>query len=391
MNRPVKPVFRPLFLAFLLVGMMKLGFAQEMKNNWFIDLGFRSGIFVTNFTDTNFANTYMLGADLRLGKQTFGRKEWEQWHHFPSYGLLIRYGKFNNPRLDQKMGLLLFLNGNIVKHAWFSLKYEMAAGLAFWFKPYNLIHNPDNLYIGSVVTCHINLAVSANFMISKNLDLILRGNFSHSSNGLLKMPNLGVNMASFDLGLRYYVKKRAEQTVTIDTINTFSPVNTFLFYYAPGVCKSRKLFNPPDQISQKLFFTSTFQVAYYRQPHPVFRYGAGLDLMYNSEIINQLPDEIKEHRNCISLGAFTSFEIIYGRLIVNLEFGGYLYRAYPFNMPIYERFGIKFLCDKRKNFFLGVALKAHAARAESIEWIAGYQFISWKDKKFVRRIKQNKF
>jgi hypothetical protein len=200
------------------------------------------------------------------------------------------------------------------------------------------------------------------------------------------MPNLGVNMASGDLALRYYLKKRAEQIVTIDTIKQFSPINTFLVYYAPGACKSRKLFNPPDQISQKLFFTSTLQIAYYRQPHPVFRYGAGFDLMYNTEIINHLPDEMRKYSNCISLGAFASLEIIYDRLILNMEIGSYPYRAYSFNMLVYERFGFKFMCDKRRNLFFGIALKAHAARAESIEWLMGYQFISWKDKKFARKI-----
>jgi len=374
------------YFLLLLFGMMKFGVAQEMKNNWFFDVGGRGGTFVTNFTDENFINTGVFGVDVRVGKQTFGKKEWEQWHRFPSYGLLFRYGKFTNSRLDQKMGLLFFLNGNIANRSWFSLKYELAAGLAFWFNPFHLITNPDNLYIGSVVTCHINLAISANFEVSKNLDLILRGIFSHSSNGLLKMPNLGVNMASGDLALRYYFKNKVKQIITIDTINSFSPVNTFLFYYAPGACKSRKLFNPPDQISQELFFTSTLQFAYYRQPHPLFRYGAGLDLMYNSEIIYHLPDELKRKSNCISLGAFASFEIIYGRLIINMELGSYPYRAYPFNMLIYERFGFKFLCDKQKKIFFGAALKAHAARAEFIEWIVGYQFISWKDKKFARKI-----
>jgi hypothetical protein len=374
----------------LLSGTVNAGFAQEMKNNWFLDLGIRGGTFVSNSTDQYFNNTALWGTDLRVGKQTFGKKEWEQWHRFPSYGLLIRYGKFNNPRLNQKIGLLFFMDGNIIKQSWFSLKYELAAGLAFWFNHYHLITNPHNLYIGSTVTCHLNLALSANFMIAKSLDLILRGTFSHSSNGVLKMPNLGVNMASGDIALRYYFKKRAEQIITIDTVKCFSPVNTFLVYYAPGACKSRKLFNPPDQISQKLFFTSTLQIAYYRQPHPVFRYGAGLDLMYNAEIINHLPDDMKKYSNCISLGAFASLEIIYERLIINVELGTYPYRAYDFNMLVYERFGFKFLCDKRKKLFFGVALKAHAARAESIEWLLGYQFVSWKDKKFTRKISYKK-
>jgi hypothetical protein len=73
-----------------------------------------------------------------------------------------------------------------------------------------------------------------------------------------------------------------------------------------------------------------------------------------------------------------------------VELGTYPYRAYDFNMLVYERFGFKFLCDKRKKLFFGVALKAHAARAESIEWLLGYQFVSWKDKKFARKISYKK-
>jgi len=369
------------FLCFivLLCVNCKLGFAQEMKNNYFLDFAVRNGTFVTNFYDDNFKNSKVYGVDLRFGKQTFGRKEWEQWHLFPAYGLMLRYGKFDNPRLDQKLALLVFINGKIVGKKWFALKYEFASGLVFWFNRYYPEKNPDNNYIGSVVNCHINLSLSANFMVSKSLDLIVRGSFSHSSNGVLKMPNLGVNMISGDIALRYYIKKRAEQFFTKDVENRFSTVNTLLFYYAPGVCKSRKLFD--GEYSPKLYYTSTLQIAYYRQPHPVYRFGGGLDFMFNEEIINRLPEEKKSYGNCFSIGAFASIELIYDRLLLSLEVGTYPYRAHNFADMVYERFGFKFMVDKKKNLFFGIALKAHAARAESIEWIMGYQFFNWKDKK----------
>ena len=366
---------------------------SKLKNNWLIEGGVRYGMLSAYTSDTYLKGTEVFGGDLWLGKQTTGQKEWEQWFDYPSYGLMLRFGAFNNPMLKWKAAALGYLNGHIFRRSFFSLNYEFGGGLVFFPHPYDSVTNPRNRFIGTPISAHFNMALSANFKITKQLDLKSMIVFSHSSNGAMRLPNIGVNMASGELGLRYYVKNRPQYIKTIDTIRRFSPINTLYFYAAPSFKQSRHDYFPDSYSNDTYYFTSTLQFGFMRQGHPIFRYGMGVEVFYNASMNAGLPDSLKSVQNCIAPGIYAGMELLYNRFVVHAGLGVYVYHPTKQYEPVYERFGCKVLLGKSRKHFVGVTIKAHNVTADYFEWMYGYEFFSWKDKKFSVRLnkKSNEF
>jgi hypothetical protein len=338
-------------------------------------------------SDAYLNGTRVLGGDLWFGKQTTGQKQWEQWVNYPSYGVMLRFGAFNNPMLDYKIAVLGYLNGHIIRRPVFSLHYELGGGVVFFPHPYDSATNPHNRFIGSLATVHFNMGISANFKIAKQLDLKTMIVFSHSSNGAMRLPNLGVNMVSGEVGLRYYVKERPLYIRTIDSIRRFSPVNTVYFYVAPSFKQSRFDYLSGTNYTDKYYFMSTLHIGFLRKSRPFFRYGAGLEVFYNSSINACLPDSSKAVSHCFAPGIYAGFEFIYNRFVVTAGMGTYLYRPIEQYDAVYERFGCKVLLGKSKRHFIGVVIKAHNVTADYFEWMYGYDIFAWQDKKFSAKLR----
>ena len=362
---------------------------QELKNDWFYEYNLRFGRVIPNFPGNNFWTIYTYGIDVRIGKQTFGRKQWTQWHNYPAYGLALRYGCLDHPMFGSKLALFWFIDGQFVRTKWFSFRYQYGFGAAYFANCYDWKLNPENIIIGSHITAHIDLNLSLMFRVSKQMELALRGNFSHSSNGAIKYPNYGVNPISVNVALRYHFNPMPQPIYTIDTITKFHPINSFHITVVPTWRKSKKDYQAkPDDGSvdrykdNPNYFAGMIQLGYYRQFHPKYRYGAGIDLMYSSELRRHLePNDKSAEWKFMTCAAYISFEVMYNRFVLHTALAYYLYRYADFYTPYYERAGFKIMLGPKYNHYVGMALKAHAGTVDYIEWTYGCDFVSWKDKR----------
>lgn len=360
--------------------------AQETKKNlWYIEPAVRYGRVLPNFKEASWLwQTDLCSVDLRIGRQTDGQKEWEQWFHYPSYGLQLRYSHFNRESIGDKYAVFGFLNGYFVQRPKFAFFYQLGAGINFWTKKYDYYNNSENIFVGGHVSAHIDLALGISARISPHTDLTLRGDFSHSSNGVLAMPNYGINGLTAEVGLRCRFYEQLDLQYTIDTITQFRPINRLYVSVSPGTKQSRSEWAKSDRTAPHLlkhYFATTLEIGYLRQPHPKFRYGGGLDLFYNREILTYFKPEERKEGLCFMPAAFATFDLTFSRLVLHTSAGFYLGRYYSFYEPFYERVGVQFLLGKQKNHLLGVNIKAHLFVADYIEWTYGYSFFNWYDKK----------
>ncbi|MCQ2285519.1 MAG: acyloxyacyl hydrolase [Bacteroidales bacterium] len=394
MKRFVNSSFRKIFFLFvmlLLGGFSSLSAQQEvkLKNDIFYEYDLRCGRVIPNFPGEDFWVINLYGFDVRIGKTTFGKKEWTQWHNYPSYGIALRYGHFDKEMFGDKLAIFWFLEGQFVRAKWFSFRYQFGAGLAYFKTCYDWKLNPDNLIIGSHVTAHIDLNLAAWFRVSNQMELGLKANFSHSSNGAIKFPNYGINPLSANLAMRYHFKPMPEPIYTIDTVTSFHPINSFHITLVPTWRKSKEDYRAkPDDGSVDRYadnpdyFAGMIQLGYYRQFHPKYRYGAGIDLMYSSELRRHIaPDDTPAEWKYFTCAAYLSFEVLYNRFVLHTALAYYLYRYDDFYTPYYERAGFKILLGKNYNHYVGVSLKAHSGMVDYVEWTYGCDFVSWKDKK----------
>ena len=161
------------------------------------------------------------GLDLRMGRQTDGRAAWERDFNHLSYGAFLRFEKNNVDSikyvdrddngyeretwrpLGDCYSLGGFINGHLYQGKYWSFDYDIMGGLSFWTK-----HGDE--FIGSVANIHLAIDAGPTFMIEDNFDLTLRYQFSHSSNAAIRLPNCGINVFSWVMGVRYHPNGRPE-------------------------------------------------------------------------------------------------------------------------------------------------------------------------------------
>lgn len=356
-------------------------FAQEKKPClWYIEPSIRYGRVMRLSPSTNYLwNVDIHSAEVRIGKQTDGSHEWEQWFRYPDYGIALRYSNFNLDCLGDKYAVFGFLNGYFIHRPKFSFFYELGAGVCFWTKKYNFYTNHDNEFVGAYASAHIDMNLGITARMSPHTDFVARAIFSHSSNGVLKLPNNGINGVSFAVGVRGRFADKIERLRSMDSL--FVPKNSLYFTVSPALKQSRKKFTMDSVVKPYYCYAAMVEVGYLRQPSPKFRYGGGVNFFYNSEIYTYLGYRDRKPKNCFMPSVFAQFDLIYGRLLLHTCFGVYLCHYYYFYKPYYERLGFEVLLGKERNHVVGANIKAHLGRADYIEWTYSYAFYTWYDKK----------
>lgn len=352
------------------------------RNDWFLEPTFRAGALLPN--GKLFAGTSMHGFDLRFGKQTFGRDLWTQRRNYPNYGVALRYDHYSEPAIGDQVALLGYVNGSYFRTKWFALTFQFGCGIAYFTKHYDYQENPENSYIGSHVNAHIDLELGTEFRLNRFLDLAVRGGLSHTSNGASKLPNYGVNTLTGHVGLRCHLQPRPDYLRTLDTAAKFKRTHNLYFFVAPAFRQSKKdrIYYTDEELAaganmyanMLTYFAGTAQLGYSWHFHPNYRFGAGFDFMYSSELRRHLEDEAPAEWKFFSVATFASIEFVFNRFVVHGAFAVYLYQHQKYYEYFYERAGFKFLLGKQKNHFVGIGIKAHAGMADYLEWQYGWNF-----------------
>ena len=126
------------------------------------------------------------GVDLRIGRQTDGRMQWEKDFNYLSYGAFLRFEKNNvdsilyvdrnesgyereNWRaLGDCYSLGGFINGHFYRGKYWSFDYDILGGLSFWTK-----HGDE--FIGSVANVHLAIDAGPHFGALPILTFLQRG------------------------------------------------------------------------------------------------------------------------------------------------------------------------------------------------------------------------
>lgn len=369
---------RKLLILITILGSNCLSFAQ----GFFLEPGLR---YSKHIPFPDFAEYPVYEADLRLGWQTTGEKDWQRFFNYPNIGIGLRYE--HNTMKDYFDGMSQtfitlgscysaygFCNGHFIYKKRFQFDYSWGVGLSYW-------PNRGNRFISTPLTVHLTLDFGPVFSISDQWDLYLRGVFSHASNGAIIVPNKGVNVLGGQVGVRYFPKGKAvleekPNEVVFNKSNTVYFLNGIGFYESTAIDDLRCIGN-------------TFQIGYARRFHPCFRYGGGIDFLYSGENramyeVNGAGDRFKT-ADYFALAPFVSFDILYGDLVFHISFAGYAWQPAEY-LPkgykkYYERLALHYHFGLQKRFFAGAGMKVHLDCIDYIEWTVGMNLFSWKDRK----------
>jgi len=315
-------------------------------------------------------DVYYNGVNLRVGWQTDKDGDaYHQLYNYPIYGLGLYASTFRKPEIGTPTALYGFIAAPIGA-GWFKrwdFNYRISLGLASNFEPYDEENNPLNVLLGSHRTVFIDLGAQTNYRLSSHLQVGLGVSFHHFSNGSIRQPNKGINLLPLSATLTY-IPYRQTPDFTETELPELDEKGQIHLQYAVGI----KQFDPSNR---KRYFKSTLGIYWSYAVGYKWRLGVGGDLFY-SDSGNQLEiagNAVNEIGSMFSGGpAFYVDHVLTNRLYLNGNVGVYVHRK-VFNgeiKPVFLRLGTRY--KVWKNAYVGVSIKAHAAKADFVEWTMGY-------------------
>ncbi|MEA2105787.1 MAG: acyloxyacyl hydrolase [Bacteroidota bacterium] len=133
---------------------------------------------------------------LNIGKETYGQTYWDQLYRYPDWGAGFYCANLgNNEEMGMANAIYGYINVPLFLRKKFEVRYNISGGLAYLTK--------GNVAIGTHLNLYFDININTRIPLSNRLYLVNAFGATHFSNGAMKMPNLGLNLFSYRLGIHY--------------------------------------------------------------------------------------------------------------------------------------------------------------------------------------------
>ena len=302
--------------------------------------------------------SYLIPAD---GSKSFHKK-----FLYPDVGWTLAWFNLGNPkRLGSGVAVYPFVNFPLhLKRDWL-LHFRYGIGLGYVEKIFDAKENTKNAAIGTHLNGVMHFDVHMEKIISSRTLVELGAGITHYSNGSTGIPNLGINVATANLGLiHYFGQSKAIYQSSDEMPKDREHFQTFI----AGAFK--KIYPPQG----KRYYAGTISASYVHPIKSKSSWGIGLDLFYDNSLIERLQRENKPNvsqSDNYRPGIYGSYELRLGHVGMLLNMGIYPYTKWKGDGNFYHRIGSRYYFN---NLFLLMNLKTHYAKADFIEWGVGYSF-----------------
>ena len=302
-------------------------------------------------------------------------EEWRNYFNLPNYGLSYNFKSYGNPEvLGNSHSLTAFIQMSLLpRRRYFDVGVLAFYGLGYFTKNYDPVENPENKAISSHFNISADLRVYTKvrfhpFFLEYSLGL------NHFSNGLIKTPNLGVNVRNRSFTLGYEFEDQPAHRKIPKSERNLDPRNEFWIYGASGIKEI-------DGMEQKTYVPLNASINYTYRTSVINKMGIGLDFVYDPSLEDFASINYNYHGEPdlnFRYGISLHNEFIFGRTGLFTSYGLNLQMNEYYTRQRYYKVGFKFYF---KNI-IGVALLRAIPlfRADLVEIGIGYR-ISPKSKK----------
>ena len=322
--------------------------------------------------------------ELRFGYQSTGEKPWQQYHHYPRYGVGVCYADLVLDRQDTTLGnpfsAFFFFSAPWLRLGRITLNSDISVGLSYTSLIHDPVSNPYNDVIASRVNLYFNYNLNIYYILNNRIDLFAGYGLTHYSNGAIQSPQKGINNWGASLGLSYHFKypptpadlarNYDSRDVRPDLVRVelpdSLPGNEIQLMAAVGVVDRQAIGQPEGP----RYITSSFTIDYAIPITIKNRLTFGLDILYDSSLeigIKGIPPEEVTTFQKTYLGSHMGYRILIGRLTLMYNFGTYfMQHSYDRGFWFMRAGGRIRLADP---LHIHIAIKTKAGiRSDWIEW-----------------------
>lgn len=324
---------------------------------------------------------WSIGGELSLERQTYGTKGWHERCGFPRWGVALSYLYSGNAReMGHGIAILPHLTIDFIKRPTWRIFGRLGVGLGIITHPFDRQTNPLNNMVGSYLNNNTALRLGAALRLHPHWELRPSFAFTHFSNAASTLPNLGINIVSFQLGVFYtptpveaedYRRTNSEERPKRSKRVQFSAV------FSTGLRELETSNGPKYPVWHASVDAGVFLALNNRLK-------GGLEYDYVSAYVHfmrhnggyegQDLDWLASH-----LSLFIADEIFIGRFSINAQVGIYLTQNYGQIWFLNARLSARYyLLDPYVNHrptpFLTVTMKSHRIIAEYFSVGAGVAF-----------------
>lgn len=345
-------------------------FSQEDPDVFTLDANYFYGtILQHNAGISHLITDHPSGVILSFNKKTYGFKPWESRYNYPDWGFSFVYQDMKDSYLGENYGVSAHYNFYFLKR---NLNLRIGQGLAYTTNPYDRETNYSNIAYGS------KLMSSTYLMFNYKKENLFNGigfqaglSLIHYSNANVKAPNSSTNTFAFNVGANYMIGYKEEPEFQPSTESKeFTENIKYNFAFSTGV-------NESDIVGTGQF--PFYNLAFYADKRinrkSALHVGAEAffaqflkELIYYYSVAYQ-ERNIDPNTDYKRVGVFVGHELFINKMSFLTQVGYYVYYPYDFEGRVYNRIGLKrYFGDQ---FFGAITLKAHAAKAEAVEFGIG--------------------
>ena len=305
---------------------------------------------------------------LALLVHTRGDKSWQSQYKKPTYGISFNHTGLSN---DKILGKSYYLDAHVelplIHSETFSFFWKYSFGIAYLTKHFDQQTNPKNNAIGS----HWNATASTGFGIRKrwkSFELMSTIEMDHFSNAAIILPNLGLNLPMFKVGISKRIDASQPPQNVLQSTNYSKS-----FRLTALVMGSTKQYFPTGGKNHPIMGLITLLTKQFTHHGGC---EVSFDLIANNSIYDYSLSVEKTQLDVVQIGLYGGYVLPIDRLHVILGFGYYVRDKYVPIGKVYTRFGVRYYLNDK--FVMNFNVKANWGRADYIEFGLGYSILRKK-------------
>lgn len=371
--------YRVFFVLFLLIFNNLENISAKSRDTIFeknLQIEFRAsyGFTICHHPEMLYFRSHFPAFELNVQQATFGRKIWQQKLNYPAVGFTFFYSELGGkPEIGRAFALYPYLRFNFLKSQKNQLIMKLGVGVSYVTNKFDAKTNPKNTFLGSNFNATLAASLEYNRVITNRLSMSLFAGLTHFSNGAMRAPNNGFNIAHAGISAKYFINEPKTRLPEISVDNqqykSWSAKNISVYI---ALMFSKK--DTDEYMGYgKSWMVYNFQVNALKRLSEMSKLGLGFDLVYDmtDHEVLKFKDIDYEPIELLKPGINLAYELCLGSTSFIFNFGSHISGKEMYDGHIYQKIGIMHTFGQ--HIFANIALTTHFGCADYIGFGIGYK------------------